>query len=248
MPTSEKKDPNWGNRDRPVKASAILSTCRKTIGGDFSKMRWLDIGCGCGDIAAAIAPQVGHITAVDPSSWQRWPALRALHPNMDFIEGDFKAAEQIESPDVIICNQVYEHVEEPLRLIRLMHKILKPGGHVYFAGPNRLFPIEPHVFWPFVHWLPRRWAVRLMRELKARSVITAHSVTIWKLRRWFQGFDVTNAVPIILRHPEDYGRKGIFWRVLAALPHRLMGAMTALSPGFVFILRKQASPRRFPHK
>ena len=237
-PTSNKKDPSWGDRDRPVKASAILSTCRRIIGGDFSEMRWLDIGCGCGEIAATIAPHVGHITGIDPASWQRWPTLRALHPNLDFINGDFQDAENIESPDVIVCNQVYEHVEEPLRLIQFIHKILKPGGHVYFAGPNLLFPIEPHLFWPFVHWLPRRHAVRIMRALKPRSVSNAHSVTIWKLRRWFQGFDVTNAVPIILRHPEDYGRKGLLWRMLAALPHGTIDVLTALSPGFIFILRK----------
>jgi len=88
--------------------------------------------------------------------------------------------------------------------------------------------------------LPRRHAVYIMRTLKARHVITAHSVTIWKLRRWFQGFDVTNAVPIILRHPEDYGRKGLLWRMFAALPHEIIDVLTALSPGFVFILRKQA--------
>jgi len=241
MPTSKKMDPSWGDRDRPVKALAILSTCRRIIGGDFSEMRWLDIGCGCGDIAATIAPHVGHITGIDPSPWQRWLALRALHPNMDFINGDFQDAEKIESPDVIVCNQVYEHVEEPLRLIQFIHKILKPGGYVYFAGPNLLFPIEPHVFWPFVHWLPRRHAECIMRALRARSASTAHSVTIWQLRRWFEGFDVTNAVPIILRHPEDYGRKGLLWRMLAAFPHGIIDKLTALSPGFIFILRKQAS-------
>jgi 2-polyprenyl-3-methyl-5-hydroxy-6-metoxy-1,4-benzoquinol methylase len=241
MQTPEKKDPGWGDRDRPIKASAILSTCRRFIGGDFSRMRWLDIGCGCGDIAATIAPHVGHITGIDPSPWQRWPALQSRHPNLDFIQGDFQEAERIPTPDVIICNQVYEHVEEPLRLIRLLHKILKPGGYVYFAGPNLLFPIEPHVFWPFVHWLPRRLAVLIMRAFKARYVMVTHSVTIWTLCRWFRGFEVTNALPIVLRHPEDYGRKGLLWRALATLPPGLIDALTAFSPGFIFVLRKQAS-------
>ena len=98
------------------------------------------------------------------------------------------------------------------------------------------------MFWPFVHWLPHGSAVSIMGPLKARSVITAHSVTLWKLRRWFQEFEVTNAVPIILRHPEDYGRKHFLWRVLAHLPSELIDALTVLSPGFVFILRKQAPP------
>jgi 2-polyprenyl-3-methyl-5-hydroxy-6-metoxy-1,4-benzoquinol methylase len=238
---SAARDPGWGDRDRPTKALAILATCRRVIGSDFSRTRWLDIGCGCGDIAATIAPHVGHITGIDPSPWQRWPALRALHPNLDFIHGNFEAAEKIPSPDVIVCNQVYEHVEDPRRLIRLIHGILKPSGHVYFAGPNLLFPVEPHVFWPFVHWLPRSAAVKIMRTLRARYVVTAHSVTIWELRRWFQGFEVFNALPIALRHPVDYGRNGLLWHALAMLPHGVVDVLTAFSPGFIFVLRKQAS-------
>ena len=110
---SAARDPGWGDRDRPSKALAILATCRRVIGSDFSRTRWLDIGCGCGDIAASIAPHVGHITGIDPSPWRRWPALRALHPNLEFIQGSFEAAEKIHPPDVIVCNQVYEHVEDP---------------------------------------------------------------------------------------------------------------------------------------
>lgn len=237
-----KKDPGWGDRHRETKAFAILATCRRVIGGDFSETRWLDIGCGCGEIAASIAPHVGHITGIDPSPWQRWPALKARHPNLDFIQGDYQAAVKIPAPDVVVCNQVYEHVEEPLKMIRLIHRILKPGGHVYFAGPNLLFPIEPHVFWPFVHWLPSRPALFLMRMFRARYVMSTHSVTIWQLRRWFQGFEVTNALPLVLRHPEDYGRKGLIWQRLAALPPEVVDGLTAFAPGFIFILRKTEPP------
>jgi SAM-dependent methyltransferase len=238
--TPPASDPGWGDHDRPIKASAILSTCRRLIGKDFSRTRWLDIGCGSGDIAAALAPHVGHITGIDPSPWQRWPTLRARHPNLDFIQGDFQEAAKIEAPDVIVCNQVYEHVEDPLKMIRLIHQILKPGGHVYFAGPNLLFPLEPHVFWPFVHWLPRGFAVQIMRAFRARHVITAHSVTIWKLRRWFLGFEAFNALPTVLMHPEDFGRKGLLWRWLGRLPRVVVDALTPVSPGFIFVLRKPA--------
>ncbi len=242
MPTPPLSDPGWGDRDRSVKASAILSTCRRLICGDFSGMRWLDIGCGCGEIAAGIAPYVGHITGIDPSPWQRWPSLQARHPNLDFILGDYQEASKIPPPDVVVCNQVYEHIEEPPKLIRLIHTILKPGGHVYFAGPNLLFPIEPHIFWPLIHWLPRRPALYLMRVLRARYVMMTHSATVWQLRRWFQGFEVTNALPFALRHPADYGRRGLLWRALAALPPEVVDWLTAFSPGFIFILRKTEAP------
>jgi len=77
--------------------------------------------------------------------------------------------------------------------------------------------------------LPRRLAVLIMRAFKARYVMVTHSVTIWTLCRWFRGFEVTNALPIVLRHPEDYGRKGLLWRALATLPPGLIDALTAFS-------------------
>lgn len=231
-------EPAWGDCNRPLKAAAILATCRRLIKGDFRKMHWLDIGCGSGDIAASIAPHVGSITGIDPERWQRWGALQSLHSNLKLVQGDFEKASNLEAPDIIVCNQVYEHVEEPQKLIRLIRQILKPGGHVYFAGPNLLFPIEPHVFWPFLHWLPRRPALYLMRVFRARYVMITYSATTWQLRRWFRGFEVTNALPLALRNPADYGRKGPLWRALAALPPDIIERLTVFSPGFVFILRK----------
>ena len=72
------------------------------------------------------------------------------------------------------------------------------GGIAYFAGPNLLFPIEPHVFWPFVHWLPRGLAVRLMRALGSRKVLDANSASWWRLHAWFDGFEVSNALPYFM--------------------------------------------------
>ncbi len=59
-----------------------------------------------------------------------------------------------ESCDLVICAQVYEHVPDDRRLAEEVYRVLKPGGVVFFSGPNWLFPIEGHYHLPFLHWLP----------------------------------------------------------------------------------------------
>ncbi len=139
---------------------------------------------------------------------------------------------------MVVCNQVYEHVSDPQQLIREIFRILKPGGRCYFAGPNLIFPIEPHVFWPFVHWLPRGFAVKLMRVCGSSGVLDANSTHYWRLRRWLGAFHIRNSVPYILRNPVLYGRSGALWRMLGHMPEWMLDRATWLSPGFVFMLRK----------
>lgn len=196
-------DPRWGAEKRDTKGEQILLTLRHFAGEQVQNGRWLDIGCGSGGIAAHLAPHVQEMIGVDPEPWSRWQTWTQEHPNLSFIQASVDTLNLAPaSLDVIICNQVYEHVPDPQALIRLIHTLLKPGGIVYFAGPNLLFPIEPHVFWPFVHWIPRRFAIALMKILgsKHADALDAYSTHYWKLRHWLSPyFDIKNATPYMMR-------------------------------------------------
>jgi ubiquinone/menaquinone biosynthesis C-methylase UbiE len=167
---SPSADPRWGQRDRDIKAHAIAQTLRHYMSLPLEQADCVDIGCGSGGIAFHLAPLVRSMVGVDPESWQRWKDFQDQRKNLQFLQ---ESVESLSIPDasvdVVICNQVYEHVPDPKRLIQEIHRILKPGGYCYFAGPNLLFPIEPHIFWPFVHWLPRRLAQSLIRATGSAS-------------------------------------------------------------------------------
>lgn len=231
--------PRWGNEYRAHKAAAILTTLRHFSTFDLADADWLDIGCGSGGIAAVLAAHSRHMTGIDPEPWPDWPGLMQQNSNLTLYPGSYTTQPvPTQSADVVICNQVYEHVPDPVRLIRFIYDTLRPGGLAYFAGPNLLFPIEPHTLWPFVHWLPRRLAGGLMRACGSRKVLDAYSTTYWKLHRWLADFEVINAVPYILHNPADHGRERLPWRLLAAVPPSILDAFTCLSPAFVFVLRK----------
>lgn len=231
--------PRWEDKYRNRKASAILATLKHFSSFNLTEGNWLDLGCGSGGIAAALVPHTRHMTAIDPEPWPEWPDLIRQNPNLTFLQGSYaKLLVPANSLDVVICNQVYEHVADPIGLIHFIRDTLRPGGLAYFAGPNLLFPIEPHVFWPFVHWLPRSFAVRLMHICGSHKVLDAYSKTYWQLRHWLADFEIINAVPYILRNPAEYGRGHIAWRLLSAVPVTILDILTCLSPAFVFILRK----------
>ena len=233
-------DPGWGSQDRLKKADSIWETMLHFGGPGIANSQWLDIGCGSGGIAAALAPRVKYMVGIDPEPWRRWNSFQELNKNLEFIqESSEKLTVTSKSVDVVICNQVYEHVDDPRNLIEEIHRILKPGGFCYFAGPNLVYPIEPHVFWPFIHWLPRGFARKLMRLFRAKRLVDANSVAYWQLMAWFSKFDVINAVPYISKYPEKYGRKGIVFRLVSYIPYSLLDILTPLSPGFVFVLSRR---------
>jgi 2-polyprenyl-3-methyl-5-hydroxy-6-metoxy-1,4-benzoquinol methylase len=240
--TRNPNDPRWGQERRESKAEAILKTMQIHTGQELTEAIWLDIGCGSGGIAATLAAHVRQVIGVDPESWERWQNFRAAHPNLAFHKGSYRDLDRLLGPDsidVVVCNQVYEHVDDPVALLRAIHDALKPGGLCYFAGPNLLWPIEPHVFWPFVHWLPRGLAQRAMRWLGSQHAaeLDAHSTNYWRLRTWFRdvGFMPRNA--IAARIEAGFAGRGKTQR----LPHwfaAIIDVLAPLSPGFVFGLRK----------
>ena len=231
--------PRWGSEYRDQKAAAILQAIRRHCIPDLSKTRWLDLGCGSGGISKCIANEVATITGIDPEPWPDWSDYEKAHSNLHFISESMEdLSVSGESVDVVVCNQVYEHVTNPRILIDQIYRVLKSGGFCYFAGPNLLFPIEPHVFWPFIHWLPRNFAVRLMRALGASEVVDANSTTYWTLRKWLKEFEIKDIVPDMISDPTYYQRHGLLWKALSIIPSYAMRPFIWLSPGFVFILKK----------
>lgn len=97
----------------------------------------LDVGCGPGtitaDLAALVAP--GHVTAVDTAAEVVDEARRVVSErgldNVDVAVAnvyDLRAAEG--TFDVVHAHQVLQHLADPVRALREMRRVCKPGGIV----------------------------------------------------------------------------------------------------------------------
>ncbi len=236
-------DPRWGAENRDQKAQNIVHCFELLTDLNLATLSCVDIGCGSGGISYHLARSFKEVCGVDPEPWQRWQDFVADCPNLSFREESIESLSYADdSVDIVICNQVYEHVPSPQILIAQIYRILKPGGLCYFAGPNLLYPIEPHVHWPFVHWLPRSWAVAILKRFAPGKVLDANSTTYWQLRRWLRDFDAHDAVPQLIKHRAQAESASPVWRVFRPVPLRLLRLLGFLSPGFVFLLTKPGSP------
>lgn len=241
--------PRWGTAHRDRKAEAIWTTLVRCGVAKFGHGQWLDVGCGSGGIAACLAHRTEQFIGVDPEPWPDWPSKASAVDNLSFLVASFDAAAPPvgdATMDVVVCNQVYEHVRDPARLIANIARVMKPDGACYFAGPNLVWPIEPHVFWPFVHWLPRARAQAVMTSLGSRKAaeLDAFSATSWQLKRWFANAGLSAAPLFVSRLAGELEARE--WRGAARfvrlLPEGPLGVFAPIAPGFAFLLRK--SPNR----
>ncbi len=101
------------------------------------RARVLEIGCGEGRFSAALAG-VEEAWGVEPS-----PAAEAAkHRLSRVIQGTFDdAAPELPTGyfDLVICNDVIEHIPEPSRFLSNIGKHLAPGGMMIGSIPNVRF-------------------------------------------------------------------------------------------------------------
>jgi len=67
-----------------------------------------------------------------------------------------------ESIDFVFCASLIEHINDPLKLVMEIKRILKSRGYCYLSFPPFYFIRGGHQFSPF-HYLGERWALRLSR-------------------------------------------------------------------------------------
>ena len=92
-----------------------------------------DLGCGTGQMSAALAPFVGQVIAVDASAAMLQAAKRRLSAfdNVDLRRGELEALPIDDGAlDVATLMLVLHHVPEPERALAEVARVLKPGGRV----------------------------------------------------------------------------------------------------------------------
>jgi len=203
----------------------------------------LDVGCGSGHIAAALADLAGRegdVVAVDLRD------ERAVRDGYEFrqvagTELPFADA----SMDVVVSNHVIEHVGEPadqLVHLREIARVLRPGGVCYLAAPSRWTLVEPHVRLPLVSWLPGPLRSPYVRLARRGSFYDCELPTRPRLLRLAAGagLEATERTQDALLEIGRLERPPLSARLVLAAPAPLRRALLRLSPTLVFLLRRSA--------
>ncbi|MGZ8254683.1 MAG: bifunctional 2-polyprenyl-6-hydroxyphenol methylase/3-demethylubiquinol 3-O-methyltransferase UbiG [Burkholderiaceae bacterium] len=104
--------------------------------------RVLDVGCGGGVLAEAMARHGATVTGIDLAGKPlRVAQLHALESGaqVEYREASAEAlaAELPASFDVVTCMEMLEHVPDPASVVAACATLVKPGGAVFFSTINR---------------------------------------------------------------------------------------------------------------
>jgi len=99
----------------------------------FADSTWTigDLGCGTGQVSAAIAPFVARVVAVDASAAMLQAARKRLHgiDNIELRRGELESLPIDDARlDAATLMLVLHHVPEPQRALTEVARVLKPGG------------------------------------------------------------------------------------------------------------------------
>jgi 2-polyprenyl-6-hydroxyphenyl methylase/3-demethylubiquinone-9 3-methyltransferase len=103
----------------------------------------LDVGCGGGILADAMARRGAEVLGIDlaakPLKVAQLHALEAQTPRVQYreVSTEALAAEQPGSFDVVTCMEMLEHVPDPASVAAACATLAKPGGWVFFSTLNR---------------------------------------------------------------------------------------------------------------
>jgi len=104
--------------------------------------RVLDVGCGGGLLAEALARQGADVTAIDLAPGMI--EVARLHAAESGLRIDYRvaAAEELARSmpqrfDVVTCMEMLEHVPEPAAMTVTLARLLRPGGAAFVSTLNR---------------------------------------------------------------------------------------------------------------
>ncbi len=151
----------------------------------------LSVGSGYGGFAIAAAQHGATSYGVDPNPiCVRIATLRAKQYALP-CTFECKGGEELPYPDNFFdltdTHSVLEHVQDPVKVIREMIRVTKPGGMCHIHAPNYYYPGEPHYQ---VIWLPKMPKVLGRVYLRAMGKNTE----VLDSLNWITPFTVLNAV------------------------------------------------------
>lgn len=145
----------WWDRKGRFKALHDINPVRLKYVQDRSPLKdkqVLDVGCGGGLLAEAMAACGAHVTGIDMAASSLAAAknhARRSGIRVAYRQGTAEAWARTHAQmyDIVTCMELVEHVPEPASIVNACSRLLRPGGDLFFSTVNRTWLARLLVIW-----------------------------------------------------------------------------------------------------
>lgn len=138
-----------------------LENLAQISGREITSLRVLDFGCGRGEFVGYLRSRGVRAFGVeiDEKLVASGAMLETMYPDsvplLSLVGSDGKVGFPDGYFDIIVANQVFEHVAKLDGVATELCRLLGPQGCLLTLFPARFRLIEPHYHLALVHWLPK---------------------------------------------------------------------------------------------
>jgi len=238
------KDKLYNQAEREYKTQKIIDVLSEHYGARLSHVRLLDMSCSTGFMANYMSKHAKSVVGIDiDENAIKFAQEHNSRDNLDFVVMDALHSTFAEgSFDIVICNQMYEHVPSAELLMKEIYRVLKPGGVCFFGATNRLKVIETHYGKiPFLSYLPKTLAHLYLRLLKKGTFYYENLYSYWGLKRLTENFHVIDYTIKIIESPQKYHAEDIIHikKFPLKIVAKLCKTFYPLLPGYIWLLQKK---------
>lgn len=202
---------------------------------NLSECELLDIGTGSGHVISRISQECRSATSVNVED------ERVIKEGYTFQQvSDVVLPFKDQSFDIVISNQVIEHIPSQLKHMQEIHRVVRDNGIVYMATPSKFAIIEPHFKLPFLSWLPRSLADKYV-QANGKDHFDVYPLSMRGLKKLAKNlFSVEDVMPRLLKNPKRYELDMVQrWHgLLERIPSPIIQILNPCVPSYIVILKK----------
>lgn len=175
---------DWINK---IETSKKIAEDFKLRAANPEGLKILDAGSGNGGVSIAFSKAGAEVYGLEIES--DLVEIACLNAEADQAGVKFVLYDGVKFPfadgefDAVLSISVLEHVSNPQNYLNEILRVLKPGGFLYLALPNRLWPRETHTLLWGLAYLPYELAEAMARVFKRSALAenNLHFYTYWQV-------------------------------------------------------------------
>lgn len=214
------------------KAKKILAILK--IKKNLSESCLLDIGTGSGQIAHELSRSIKKVTSVDLVDERKekrgYNFQTVKNEILPFEDGSF---------DIVVTNHVVEHTPNQSKHLSEVNRVLKPGGLIYLATPNKFWLTDPHYKLPFISWMPRPMSKKYLRLVQDNQW-DIYPLSDFGIKKYFPDNKIINALPLLLKSDafNSLDTMSGISKLLRRMPKFTLEPTRFLSPTLIYLIEK----------